>query len=143
MGEVVAKIRLTNMRDLLAFEEGRIEAKEIRRVELNALVDTGAMMLMLPQDEVAHLGLRERRRVTVRYADERTEERVIAGPVFLDLPGDWGDRSMITECIVGPPGCQALIGQMVLEGVDLLVDCTEGHLRARPGFPHRPLVDLK
>ena len=48
--------------------------------------------------------------MTVRDADERAEERAIAGPVFLELPGDWGERSMIAECIVGPPGAEALVG---------------------------------
>lgn len=143
MGEVVVKIRLTNMEDMLDFERGRIEAKEIRRTEMDALVDTGAMMLMLPQDEVAYLGLRERRKLTVRYADERTEERAIAGPVLVELPGDWGERSTMTECIVGPPTSQALIGQTVLEVVDLMVDCMERRLRARPESPHRPLVKMK
>ncbi len=143
MGEVVVKIRVTNLGDMLAFEDGRIDVKQVRSIELDALVDTGAMMLMLPQDEVAYLGLRERRKVTVRYADERTEERAIAGPVFLELPGNWGERSMSTECIVGPPSCEALVGQTVLEVLDLLVDCVERGLRPRPESPHRPLVKLK
>lgn len=143
MGEVTVTIRVSNMGDMLALEEGRIEPGQVRRAELKALVDTGAMMLMLPQDEVAYLGLREHRKVTVRYADERTEERAIAGPIFLELPGDWGDRSMLAECIVGPPGCEALVGQIILEAVDLMVDCVDRRLRARPESPHRPMIKLK
>jgi hypothetical protein len=35
------------------------------------------------------------------------------------------------------------MGELVLEGVDLLVDCMEHSLHPRPEYPHRPLVKLK
>jgi hypothetical protein len=35
------------------------------------------------------------------------------------------------------------MGEVVLEGVDLLVDCMEHRLRPRPESPHRPLVKLQ
>ena len=143
MGEVIVKVRIVNLRDMLFFEDGQIEKKEIRSLEVNALVDTGAVMLVLPQDEVAYLGLKERRKVTVRYADDRTEERFVAGPLFLEIPGDWGERNMSTDCIVGPPASEALIGQIVLEELDLMVDCVENRLKPRPESPHRPLLKLK
>jgi hypothetical protein len=36
-----------------------------------------------------------------------------------------------------------MMGEVVLERVDLLVDCMEHCLRPRPESPHRPLVKLK
>jgi len=36
-----------------------------------------------------------------------------------------------------------MMGEVVLEGVDLLVDCMEHRLRPRPESPHRPLVKLQ
>jgi hypothetical protein len=36
-----------------------------------------------------------------------------------------------------------MLGDVVLEGVDLLVDCMEHSLRPRLESPHRPLGKLK
>jgi hypothetical protein len=36
-----------------------------------------------------------------------------------------------------------IMGEVVLEGVDLLVDCMEHRLRPRPESPHRPSVKLQ
>ena len=35
-----------------------------------------------------------------------------------------------------------MMGEMLLEDVGLLDDCTRHRLRPRPAFPHRPLVKL-
>ena len=50
---------------------------------------------------------------------------------------------MVTDCVVGPPLCEPLIGQLVLEELDLLVDCTRRTLIPRPESPNRPLLKLK
>ena len=47
----------------------------IKKYQIDAIVDTGAVMLALPQDVVEELGLEILRTVVVTYADERKEER--------------------------------------------------------------------
>jgi len=78
------------------------------------LTDSGAVMLTLPQDLVEALGLREKGKVIVTYADERKEERPIAGIVTVRV----GNRSTDVNCIVGPPNSEPLLGQIVLEAMD-------------------------
>ena len=102
-------------------------------------LDTGVRTLVLPQDVVEKLGLRIVREVIVVYADERKEKRSLAGPVTIKI----GDRSMIAECIVGPLTSEALVGQMVMEGMDLIVDCANQTLSPRPESPVYPLFNLK
>ena len=53
----------------------------MRRLQMKAVADAGAVMVMLPQEVVERLGLRERGNVIVTYADERKEERPVAGIV--------------------------------------------------------------
>ena len=48
---------------------------------------------------------------------------------------------MVTECIVGPPLSEPLIGQVVLERLDLIVDCANQTLT--PRHPDYPLFKLK
>ena len=52
-----------------------------------------------------------------------------------------GDRAMIMNCIVGPPLSEPLIGQVVLETLDLIADC--GNRTVTPRYPDYPLLKLK
>ena len=92
---------------------------------------------MLPQNVVERLGLDRQGTAFVTYADERRDERPLAGPVSVGI----GDRRMVTECIVGPPLSEPLIGQVVLERLDLIADCA--HQTLTPRHPDYPLFKLK
>ena len=137
LGEIVAKLELENPGDRAVVERGYRQESEVRRSTVDAVVGTGAVMLVLPQNMVERLGLETRRRVIVTYADERREERPVAGPVTVQI----GNRSMSTDCVVGPPLSEPLIGQIVLEALDLIADCTNRTLA--PRFPDYPLLKLK
>jgi predicted aspartyl protease len=139
MGEIVVNANLENFLDRALCERGDLPEASVRARTIRALADTGAVMTMLPQDIVDALGLKVRRTVIVSYADERREERPVAGALLLRI----GDREMIGECIVGPPTSEALIGQVVLEELDLLADCQRGVLSPRPESPIHPLLRLK
>jgi len=139
MGEIIVRAELENVVDRVNWENGRIAESEIRSYELDATVDTGAVMLVLPQNVVEKLGVKNRRTVIVSYVDERKEERPVAGPLTIKL----GDRFMTTDCIVGPPLSEPLVGQVVLEELDLLADCTNHKLIPRPESPDYPLLKLK
>ena len=137
MGQIVVDVELENPVDRGAFEEGLWAESDIRRTVANGIVDTGAVTLVLPQNIVERLGIRTRRTVVVTYADERKEERPVAGPVTLQI----GDRAMSIDCIVGPPFGEILVGQVVLETLDLIADCREQTLL--PRMPDYPLLNLK
>ena len=139
MGGIVVETELENLLDRGYFERGQGEESDIRRTTVSAVVDTGAVMLMLPQNVVERLGLDTRRTVIVTYADERKEERPVAGPVTVSLCG----RFMSIDCVVGPPLSEPLIGQVVLESLDLIADCRNQTLAPRPESPDYPLLKLK
>ena len=137
MGEIVAKIELENPGDRALAERGFGQESQVRRSSVDAVVDTGAVMLVLPQNVVERLGLETQRTVVVTYADERKEERPLAGPVTVRI----GNRFMNTDCVVGPPLSEPLLGQIVLEALDLIADCANRTLT--PRFPDYPLLKLK
>jgi len=139
MGEIKVQTELENFVDRSRYVEKQIQENEIRKYHMEALVDTGAVMLVLPQDVVEKLGLRILRTVVVTYADERKEERPVAGTVTIKI----GDRFMNTDCIVGPPVSEALIGQVVLEELDLIPDCQKRTLSPRPESPIYPSLKMK
>ncbi|MFQ5856585.1 MAG: aspartyl protease family protein [Anaerolineae bacterium] len=139
MGEVKVELELENAVDRELLRLGHIEEEELRSARIEALVDSGAVMLVLPQDLVEALGLREVGKVIVTYADERKEERPLAGIVTVRV----GNRVTNVNCVVGPPNSEPLLGQVVLETMDLLVDCVEQKLVPRPESPFLPLLKLK
>ena len=139
MGEIVTRIELENATDGGNVRDGLREEAAVRRAAVDGLVDRGMMMSVLPQNVVEPLGLAIHGKVVVSYANERKEERGVAGPVSIRI----GNRAMNTDCVVGPPLSVPLIGQIVLSGLDLIVDRTNRTVGPRPESPDYPQVKLK
>jgi predicted aspartyl protease len=127
MGRVVVPFVVSNYRDVLLAEEGHLDPDQVRSVELDAVVDTAANYLVLPSHTVALLGLPETGKVSVRYADRRSGRRRFVDQAQVELLG----RKGIFPAIVEPNRGTALIGAIVLETLDLLVDCSQQRLVPR------------
>lgn len=137
MGEIVVHCQVENTVDRVNADDGLVPASRVRQASVQGVVDTGAVMLMLPQNLVERLGLQTCQTVIVAYADERKEERLVAGPVTVRI----GDRVTQTQCVIRPPLSEVLIGQLVLEAVDMVADCTNRTLT--PRTPDYPLLKMK
>ena len=75
----------------------------------------------------------------VTLTNDEKVEMSIAGPLVLTALG----RTMNTDCLVGPPRCEPLLGQVVLERLDLIVDPTRHQLTVRPESPFLPSLKAK
>lgn len=139
MGEVRARLRLENDRDLFLRETGALGGRPPRSAEVEAVVDTGAVVTLLPQDLVEALGLRVREKTVVLLADDRKVEMDVAEGLRITVAG----RTWATDCLVGPPGCAVLLGQLVLERLDLIVDPLKRTVTPRPESPWLPTLNLK
>ena len=102
-------------------------------------VDTGAVLVLLPQDMAEALGLTGIDKAVVTLANDQKVEMVLAGPLVLTAL----DRTMNTDCLVGPPRCEPLLGQVVLERLDLIVDPVKRQLTVRPESPFLPSLKAK
>ena len=78
-------------------------------------------------------------KVVVSLANDEKIELPIAGSLVLTAAG----RTMTTDCLVGPPRCEPLLGQIVLERLDLVIDPTKRQLTVRPESPFLPTLKLK
>jgi clan AA aspartic protease len=139
MGEIKTMVQLTNYSDKLLSNNLDKKNNDIRTYSMDALIDTGSVMFLLPQDICEKLGLNIMNKFVVTYADERKEERNVAGMVEITLC----ERTMVTDCIVGPPNCEPLIGQLILERLDLIVDPNRQTIHPRPESPIYPSLKLK
>lgn len=139
MSEVRAELTLENERDRILAEAGYLDPAAVRRARVDALVDTGAVMALLPQDLVEQLGLPTDGNIIVTLANDQRVELPRARHLSLAI----GDRQMDTDCLVGPPQSEALVGQLVLERLDLIVDPLRQRLTPRPESPFLPSLKLK
>lgn len=119
MGRFSVEVELSNHADTLFARRGLIPLDQVRRVKIRGVVDTGATRLVIPQAVADHLGLEISGEVAVRYADGRTAQR----PIARDIQLSYGGRESVFNAIVEPGRESALIGAIVLEDLDFLVDC--------------------
>jgi clan AA aspartic protease len=137
LGEVRVKVNLTNAGDEVLVRRGFLTADKIRSYEANALVDSGAVRSVLPRHVVQLLGLPIVGRTRATYANDATEDIDIAEVVGIDI----GGRRTTEETLV--LGSEVLIGQTVLESLDLLVDCTNHRVIPNPAHPDQPVIKIK
>lgn len=130
---------MRNFVDVALAERGGGRLEDVPVSELDCLIDTGALMVLLPEDEVGKLGLVRGGHVIVTYADDRREQLSTARGLEVTILG----RTMVTDCVIGPPLCEPLIGQLVLEELDLIVDCARRQIGPRRESPNLPLLKLK
>ena len=127
MGRVTVDVKLANKKDRHLAESGYKQPQEVRETSIKGIVDTGAAMLVLPEIVVQQLGLTKSGDANVRYADQRTASRDIVRDVEVEILG----RVDTFTAIVEPGRTEALIGAIVLEALDLIVDCRTQTLHPR------------
>ena len=137
MGRFSVEVELANDEDLIRSEEGIISAEQVRRVRVRGVVDSDATRLVLPEHIANELGLKIGGSVKVRYADGHTAERSIAQRIHLT----YGGRESIFNAIVEPDRESILIGAIVLEDLDFLVDCIGQRLIPRD--PHQIISEAE
>jgi hypothetical protein len=131
MGEVRTEFELVNSVDDELCLRGTLAANAVRRCTVAMLVDTGAVEVFLPEDLVLQLGLRVR--------NNATETFQLAGPLTVRF----GNRDCNVDCLVGPPGCEPLLGQIPMEAMDLVVNPRARTVTVNPASPYLPMLKMK
>jgi clan AA aspartic protease len=138
MGKVVNRIKLTNNTDRDMARNGLLPPDQVRTLEVEALVDSGATMLAIPADIAEKLGFPLGEIRKVRLADGSVIDTPCVGSVHFEVLG----RQMHCGALVLPVGSMPLIGQLQLEELDLIVDAKSREVRVNPASPDTPLLDL-
>lgn len=135
MGEIRVSVRLTNAWDEALAHRGEIGEDQIRSVETDAMVETGAIRSVIPASLLERLGVRVRGRRRIQLANGQWEDVSVSEPLLFLIE----DREAAEEALV--LGDEVLIGQTTLEAVDLLADCARQTLV--PGHPDGPVLKVK
>jgi clan AA aspartic protease len=137
MGEVKAQVKLINAADESLARRGLLSQDQIRVYETNAVIDTGAVCTVIPTDVMQALGLASVHQRVVEYADGRNDPVPVTESVVVIIRG----RRTSDEALV--LGDEVLIGQTVLEKLDLHVDCANQTLIPNPAHPDQAVNKVK
>ena len=129
MGTVYADISLKNVKDKHKAELGLMEEHEIRQITVEAMVDTGTMSLIINEElrQILGLGVLGERQATL--ANEAKETVKIAEPVEVH----WKNRDTICKPLVMAGAGKVLLGVILLEDMDLVVDPVRQELTGAHG----------
>jgi clan AA aspartic protease len=117
MGEVRTEITLVNIGDQNDARRGYIPQEQVRRLTVNAVVDTGATTLIINEEIRDKLGL----------LGEDAGEVTLAGGIKAPCQETetvkihWKNRRAACEAIVVPGEEDVLLGVLPLEAMDLMV----------------------
>lgn len=100
-------------------------------------MDTGAVRSVLPPPVVQQLGLALRGQRVAEYADGRQEMVGVTEAVIIA----WQGRDTLEEALV--LGDEVIIGQTVLEKLDVLADAAGQRLVPNPAHPDQPVSKVK
>ena len=126
MGHVFADITLSNPRE-----------PELEPLAVNALVDTGAMMLCIPERIQIQLSLEEIEKRDITIADGSQRKVPYVGPVQIRF----GNRSCFVGALV--LGDQALLGAVPMEDMDLVINPARRTVTVNPDYPNIPHAIVK
>ena len=116
------EIKLVNQDDLTRVKDGTIKPEKVRQIIVkDALVDSGASRLSLPEPIIKQLGLDAVDKTRSQTANGIVE-RTVYSPVEFTVLGRT-DSMRVTDL---PDGCPVLVGHMVMEHLDLHLDMKRG-----------------
>ena len=137
MGEVRVQAKLKSAGEEFLVRRGKLRKDEVREYEADAVVETGAVSLILPSFVVEQLGLQLVGKKNAELGNGSVVTVDVTEPVEVDIDG----RRVTLEALM--TGNEVLIGQMVLEAIDMQVDCMNQRLIPNPAHPDQPVLKLK
>lgn len=137
MGEVKVRVKISNVGDEFLHRRGQLAKEQIRSIEVEAVVDTGAVRSVMPRPMMDQLGLTEQHRTLARYADGRTDSVVFSEPATMEILGREVSENFLVR------GDEVLIGQTALESIDVLVDRNARRVIPNPDHPNAPVIRIR
>ena len=139
MGHVYADITLINSVDAVLAKRGTIPSENVRKIDVKAMVDSGAVTLTI-NDAIAdqlNLGLQDR--VDVELADGTHSKRDLVGPVTIRFK----NRMACCSALVLPGANDVLLGVIPLEAMDVIIDPLSQQLVVHPDRPYLAGMKIK
>lgn len=139
MGLVYADIELLNAVDVFQNRSGKMANELVKRVQIRAMVDTGAYYLAINENIKNQLGLIVIENTYGTLADGTQIELDIVGPVEVRFK----NRRTTVDAMVLPGNSEVLLGTIPMEGMDVIINPLKQTMEVNPEHPYVPNFSLK
>ena len=138
MGRTSEKVIIKNLFDIEKVSNGLLSENQIRNVEIEAIVDTGATYLCLPPKVIKELGLSYAYTKPVKTGNGRLELKIFRGAEITIK-----DRSIEMQVMENiDEHVPSLIGYLVLEEMDWVVNPKTQEIIGNPENDGKWVVDM-
>jgi clan AA aspartic protease len=139
MGLIYADIELINGGDLEMVRRGHMDQDEVKRIHINALVDTGSIMMTINENIQELLQLPVVGKRTAELANgQRVECNIVS---FLEIR--FKNRTAFCSAMVLPDDSEPLLGAIPLEEMDVVIHPQRQELMVNPDSPDMALMKMK
>lgn len=138
MGRIIEKVEISNVFDIEKSKKGIINSEQIRKVEVEAIVDTGATYMCLPPKIIKELDLMEADEVSVKTGNGITNLKLFDGAFIYIKERTTTMRVMENKDDSIPP----LIGYLVLEAMDWVINPNTKELTGNPENEGKWIIDM-
>ena len=132
MGLSYAEVEIANYDDIAAARRGTIRPDEVRRMKVNCLADSGALMLAINEDISTQLGLVK---IEERLA-ELADGSILSFPVVSPVELRFGNRKTVVYAMVLPKNAEPLLGAIPMEDMDLVIEPKTQRVIINPSMPY-------
>lgn len=139
MGLVYSQIELVRYDDLALIREGHLKPEKLRTMKVNALVDSGALMLAINENIQSQLQFPKIDKEIATLADGTKITLDVVGPVQIRFE----NRKTTVDAMVLPGDNEVLLGAIPMEGLDVILDPGKQKLIINPESPFLPKRSLK
>jgi predicted aspartyl protease len=134
MSQLYVPVILRNAREYVQAVHGHLPMERVHTYETSeALIDTGALHVVLPPMVAEQLGLLRMGYTGATMADGRLVEGQMTEPLYVEI---LHRQTSVAALVLGTT---VLIGALALEGLDLAVDCVRGRLMPNLGTLDQPV----
>ncbi|MEI6815519.1 MAG: retroviral-like aspartic protease family protein [Bacteroidota bacterium] len=139
MGLVYAEIELINGGDMEMASRNLMDKDEVRHMQVNMLVDSGAYMMAINESIQELLQFRSKGKRKVRMADESVVEYEVVGPIEVRFK----NRSATCNAFVLPGNSEPLLGVIPMEEMDVIILPLRQQLVVNPENPDYAVLKMK
>lgn len=136
---VYAEIELINGDDLALARRNIIGAEEVKRMRVNALVDSGSYMLAINENIQEQLQLPVVEKRKAQLANGHIIECDVVAPVELRFK----NRQTTCRAMVLPGDSEPLLGAIPMEDMDVLIHPLRQELIVNPEHPYFAQMKMK
>jgi clan AA aspartic protease len=127
MGKTIVQIKVANQADEILAQQGVITPDQVRSIETDALVDTGATFLCLRKSLIEKLQLTPVVQKSVKTSNGPTTRTIYSAVTIY-----FRDRFAVIFVSELPDDCPNLLGQIPLHAMDWVVDTKTEKLIGNP-----------